>query len=64
MPWTNCKHFLSTFVINSDAGNESGEHWVAVSFEKHGKAKYFDSCGLPYFGYQSTNLQGHYSLSG
>ena len=57
-------YFLSAYVINCDAGNESGEHWVAVSFDKHEKAEYFDNCSLSYFGSRSTNLQGHYSLSG
>ena len=38
--------FPFAYVINSDPSNESGEHWLAVYFDKCGRGEYFDSYGL------------------
>ena len=38
--------FPSAYVINSDRSSETGEHWIAVYFDKRGRGGYFDSYKL------------------
>jgi hypothetical protein len=38
-------HPLSLYVFNTAPSHDSGEHWVCVYFEQHGRAYYFDSFG-------------------
>ena len=35
------------YVINTDASDEPGEHWVAIYLDGMGRGEYFDSFGLP-----------------
>ena len=37
--------YPSCFIFNSEPRVESGEHWLAVYFNKHGYAHFFDSYG-------------------
>ena len=39
--------YPSAYVINSHPSSKSGEHWIAVYFDKHGKGEYFDSYSPP-----------------
>jgi len=32
-------------IANTDPSNMPGQHWVAIYFDAHGKAEYFDSYG-------------------
>src|SRR5688500_3940890 len=43
------KTFPASLIINTDASNQSGEHWVAVFITKNKTGEYFDSFGLPPF---------------
>lgn len=38
----------SSFVVNTDAGNRPGEHWVAINIDGDtGRCEWFDSYGFP-----------------
>jgi hypothetical protein len=39
--------FPTALVANTDPSNERGEHWIAMYFDKHKNAEYFDSYGMP-----------------
>jgi hypothetical protein len=36
------------FIVNTDTHNLEGEHWLAVSFESHGRIYVFDPFGMFY----------------
>ena len=56
--------FPSAYVINSDPSSKSGEHWVAVYFDKRGRGEYFDSYGLSPTWIGLDSYMDAYSLSG
>ena len=39
--------FPCSMILNLDKSHQSGSHWVAVSVDKHRRACYFDSFGIP-----------------
>ena len=38
---------VQAYFVNTDSSYRSGEHWVAVIFNRNGDSTYFDSYGLP-----------------
>ena len=38
--------YPSCFVFNTQPRSESGEHWLALFYNSHGKCSFFDSYGL------------------
>lgn len=42
------KKETSSFVVNTDAGNRPGEHWLAINIDgETGRVEWFDSYGFP-----------------
>lgn len=42
-----CCRTPCAYVINTDASDEPGEHWVAILINNNGTGEYFDPFGLP-----------------
>lgn len=38
---------VQAYIVNTDSSDRSGEHWIAVIFNRNGESTYFDSYGLP-----------------
>lgn len=37
--------YPSSLILNTDKSNQKGEHWLAIYYDKDGKAEFFDSFG-------------------
>lgn len=53
--------FPALFVVNYDAHDRPGTHWVAVSFDRLGIAEHFDSYGLAPLSYELLNFLDEHS---
>lgn len=47
-------------IVNTDAANEPGEHWVSILLLPGGTGEYFDPFGLPPLHYTIQNYLGKY----
>jgi hypothetical protein len=43
----NVKTRPASLIINTDASDKPGEHWIAIYLNENGSGEYFDSYGLP-----------------
>jgi len=48
--------FPLCFVVNTDAANNPGEHWVACWCESSGQLEFFDSAGMPHAVYPQLRI--------
>jgi len=50
---------LKLLVANTDTSDGPGQHWIAISIDKHGNGQFFDSFGQPPTGTFRHYLNKH-----
>ena len=60
-----CVFYPCSFVVNTENSNQSGEHWLAVYYDKKGECTFFDSFGQSpqFYGLDSFLIKTSKSVS-